>query len=170
MEEYAPVLWMVVLFGFLLLSSLSKVRKKAERAAKRFGEHLPKEAWPTWDPTEEEAPAPREPMMIGTEPEEATAPRSVRTEETNHPQRADAACPEEAANPEGEVVAISGYCTPHEQAARPHPQRSAFDRDRRPAATQADNAPEKDTEGIAEDFDLRRAIIYSEILKPKYDE
>ena len=33
-----------------------------------------------------------------------------------------------------------------------------------------DDAQEDATAEITEDFDLRRAVIYSEILKPKFDE
>ncbi|UWN62105.1 hypothetical protein [Alistipes onderdonkii] len=33
-----------------------------------------------------------------------------------------------------------------------------------------DDAQEDVSAEIAEDFDLRRAVIYSEILKPKFDE
>lgn len=173
MEEYAPVLWMVVLLGFLLLSSFSKLRKKAENAAKRFEEHLPREAWPTWDTTEERA-------QRTVEDEEGPAMEQWASTQEAIPAPCETPwqSPQAAEEPyaEGEeAAAISGFSAPRDRTARLHSQESASVRNERSgrssAAMQPDSASEADEKGTTEEeFDLRGAIIYSEILKPKFDE
>lgn len=143
MEDYTPLLWMLII-GVISLSSVSKVRKMAAKAAKHLEEHLPKEAWPTWDTSEEQADAQRSDRREG---EAAPSPFDPVVRQTEEFRQRDRHQPLQAA------------------------PASEMDAQRLTSSPQGEDTPENsETSGIAEEFDLRKAVIYSELLKPKFEE
>lgn len=117
--------------------------------------HAGSEAWPSWDPAAAPQPAPRKDAPVRQEVQPAVASAAT-------PTMAPSAGFEDAA-PEGgsgHTAHLSGRGNaPKDRlAAAEHPH-AAYD-----------DAQEDVSAEIAEDFDLRRAVIYSEILKPKFDE
>lgn len=143
MEEYTPLLWMLII-GVISLSSVSKVRKMVAKAAKQFEEHLPEEAWPTWDTSDGQADAHRDDRREG---EATPSPFEPVVRQTEEFRQRDRHQPLQAA-PASEMNA-----------------------QRLTGLPQAEEAPENsDISGIAEEFDLRKAVIYSELLKPKFEE
>lgn len=159
MEVFAPILWIVIVAVALVAKSSSKVRKTLEKAARSMETQGNGEAWPTWDT----APQPADPQ-----PAPPTFP--------------DPAGPQFPADPGsvGGENSLFGPVIRKTKAARkqlrttaaPSPAQSAPERQQlRPTVTQPAAKPvDEERSGLAEEFDLRRAIIYSEILKPKFDE
>lgn len=186
MKEYVPILWWGVILAGLALSSSRKVRKKTEKAMKRLDDHFPREAWPVWDIAEGEDASD---SAHSTASGEAVAPAGQYCAPTAYePQRpfvemSDTVgrqqTPQEAYEPlmrpetSGPQPAYESADAP-ERAGRHRPLEAApvvaMDAQRL-TGPQADRGADNcESEDIAEDFDLRRAVIYSEILKPKYDE
>lgn len=143
MEEYTPLLWMLII-GVISLSSASKVRKMAAKAAKHLEQRLPNEAWPTWDTSEERTDADRADHREG---EPTPSPFEPVVRQTEEFRQRDRHQPLQAAPASG------------------------MDAQRLTSSPQAEDTPENgETSGIAEEFDLRKAVIYSELLKPKFEE
>lgn len=143
MEELAPILWILIAAG-VLLSKSSKVRKAARKAAKEL-EEQGGEAWPSWD-------AEAQPAQRQGSPAAADAPAA----ESDHSVFGPVARQVTAAR----TTAVNRKKTKHAvQAPAPIRQPHSAQEPAEPAESPSD-----------EGFDLRRAIIYSEILKPKFDE
>ncbi|WP_032135831.1 hypothetical protein [Alistipes onderdonkii] len=148
MENFSTVLWIVVIAAAMIFNVVSQSRKQAKKQARQAGDrHAGSEAWPSWDPAAAPQPAPRKDAPVRQEVQ---------------PAMASAAGFEDAA-PEGG----SGH-TAH-LSGRGNAPKDRLTAAEHPHAAY-DDAQEDVSAEIAEDFDLRRAVIYSEILKPKFDE
>lgn len=148
MENFSTVLWIVVIAAAMKFNVVSQSRKQAKKQARQAGDrHAGSEAWPSWDPAAAPQPAPRKDAPIRQEVLPAMAP-SAGFE--------DAALAADS----GHTAPLSGRSDVQKgrMAAAEHPH------------TAYDDAQEDVSAEITEDFDLRRAVIYSEILKPKFDE
>lgn len=117
--------------------------------------HAGSEAWPSWDPAAGPQPDSREDTPVRQEVQPAVAPGAT-------PTMAPSAGFEDAAPAAG-----SGHTAP--LSGRSDVQKGRMTATEHPHAAY-DDAQEDATAEITEDFDLRRAVIYSEILKPKFDE
>lgn len=157
MENFSTVLWIVVIAAAMIFNVVSQSRKQAKKQARQAGDrHAGSEAWPSWDPAAgPPQPDSREDTPVRQEVQPAVAPRAT-------PTMAPSAGFEDAAPAAdfGHTVPLSGRggAQKGRMAAAEHPH-AAYD-----------DAQEDATAEITEDFDLRRAVIYSEILKPKFDE
>lgn len=156
MENFSTVLWIVVIAAAMIFNVVSQSRKQAKKQARQADDrHAGSEAWPSWDPAAGPQPDSREDTPVRQEVQPAVASAAT-------PTMAPSAGFEDAA-PEGgsgHTAHLSGRGNaPKDRlAAAEHPH-AAYD-----------DAQEDVSAEIAEDFDLRRAVIYSEILKPKFDE
>ena len=156
MENFSTVLWIVVIAAAMIFNVVSQSRKQAKKQARQADDrHAGSEALPSWDPAAAPQPAPRKDAPVRQEVQPAVASAAT-------PTMAPSAGFEDAA-PEGgsgHTAHLSGRGNaPKDRlAAAEHPH-AAYD-----------DAQEDVSAEIAEDFDLRRAVIYSEILKPKFDE
>lgn len=116
--------------------------------------HAGSEAWPSWDP--------------------AAGPQPDSREDT--PVRQEVQPPWRRGNPDDGAVCRIRRCGPGGGSGHTAPLTGRSDVQKgRMTATEHphaayDDAQEDATAEITEDFDLRRAVIYSEILKPKFDE
>lgn len=117
--------------------------------------HAGSEAWPSWDPAAGAATG----FKGGhSRPAGGAAGRGAGAT----PTMAPSAGFEDAAPAAG-----SGHTAP--LSGRSDVQKGRMTATEHPHAAY-DDAQEDATAEITEDFDLRRAVIYSEILKPKFDE
>lgn len=147
MENFSTVLWIVVIAAAMIFNVVSQSRKQAKKQARQAGDrHAGSEAWPSWDPAAAPQPAPRKDAPVRQEVQPAVASAATST-------MAPAAGSGHTAHLSGRGNAPKDRLT---AAEHPH---AAYD-----------DAQEDVSAEIAEDFDLRRAVIYSEILKPKFDE
>lgn len=184
MEDFAPLIWVLVIIGAATYGSFSQARKKAGENHKKHGHG---EAWPSWDmssaPEHESEDQSHEFDELQKEqiPESAPRAREIHREERqHHPSHGQytelgpktkayahefpttkVKYPTYAHTAETDVYAIeevhaanTGVHTASKQAP------DAF-------TETSDEAPEVHTD---EEFDVRKAVIYAEILKPKYDE
>lgn len=179
MEDFGSILWIIAIVGAMLFSANSKARKKAREAAKRAIRQLEEEgrrheAWPSWDTPEEPA------EYSGQEYPEAVSL------ETAEPEVPETETGKFARYTPAATVMESGFETAAREAASARKTEESRQGNRTPhtpgtacavsgtsaAAAPAPDAiaPEEFAAEIREDFDLRRAVIYSEILKPKFIE
>lgn len=155
MGDFASILWLLIIVGAMIFNVVSKSRK----ARGKDGNHAPHhgEAWPsvpTSPDTDSEIP-----MRPLFQPVTPAFPDECQSLEE---------IPEQEYVPEFTVqkAADSGHFQ-HQTINR---LKGAPETDEIAAHAVSDlSATESSTE-IAEEFDLRRAVIYSEILKPKFDE
>lgn len=155
MENFSTVLWIVVIAAAMIFNVVSQSRKQAKKQARQADDrHAGSEAWPSWDPAAAPKPAPRKdaPVRQAVQPAVASAATSTMAPSAGFEDAAPAAA--------GHPVHLSGRGNaPKDRlTAAEHPH-AAYD-----------DAQEDVSAEITEDFDLRRAVIYSEILKPKFDE
>ena len=150
MEDIGSVLWIVIIVGAMVFNVISQSRK-----ARGKGHHAPEhgEAWPssTMQPT---IPA-----------------RGMESEATVHPkpQSIELTFPDECQSleeiPEQEYTPESIAFKTTEMNYNEHSTTTSDEIDVH------SNAPsDKNNTAIVGEFDLRRAVIYSEILKPKFEE
>ncbi|MCM1150480.1 MAG: hypothetical protein NC209_00135 [Alistipes sp.] len=150
MEELTSILGLVVAAGILLAKSA--IRTKAAKAAKKHDVGSSDEAWPAWNP--EPASASRKQSQKNDRPEPA------REKSVFQPvvQKATAARRDNDRSRKRKQPAASA------QAARVQPAADATE-----TAHTSKNVLHGKTGGT-EGFDLRQAVIASEILRPKFDE
>ena len=142
MENFSTVLWIVVIAAAMIFNVVSQSRKQAKKQARQAGDrHAGSEAWPSWDPAAGPQPDSREDTPVRQEVQPAVAPGATPT--------------------------MAGHTAP--LSGRSDVQKGRMTATEHPHAAY-DDAQEDATAEITEDFDLRRAVIYSEILKPKFDE
>lgn len=153
MENFSTVLWIVVIAAAMIFNVVSQSRKQAKKQA--GDRHAGSEAWPSWDPAAGPQPDSREDTPVRQEVQPAVAPAAT-------PTMAPSAGFEDAAPAAG-----SGHTAP--LSGRSDVQKGRMAAAEHPHAAY-DDAQEDVSAEITEDFDLRRAVIYSEILKPKFDE
>lgn len=163
MEDYGSILWLLLAVGAFIYSSGSKTRKKAQEAAKRVLKELEEnanrqEAWPSWD-------VPQNPAKHA---ESVEIPEAVSLESID-PEIPEAAIETFTGYVPSATIMQSGFESPrkagsHEPVLRADTAKTVAST---PAAATSDPIGELKHE-IKEHFDLRRAVIYSEILKPKF--
>lgn len=153
MEDFAPILWILLFVGISAYSAISQTRKQT---GKTGGKPHTQEAWPSWDPVS----APAKP----THPHET----DFNTPESQYAELSEAPRP-------GFGQAISGvadYMSDQMQAQESIPLTTT--RSSLTSEAQAIGSTETHENNLAaeisDNFDLRRAVVYSEILKPKFDE
>ena len=155
MEDFASVIWIVIIVGAMIFNVVSQSRK-----ARGKGGHAPQhgEAWPSSAPQTPES-APRPALRPELQPVTPAFPDECQSLEE---------IPAEEYAPE--------HTTP-KAAGRGHLRHQTVNRlmddsgnDEIAAHSLTNNAPDAATTSQTEEFNLRQAIIYSEILKPKFEE
>ena len=156
MDDFATVIWVVIIAGAMIFNVVSQSRKARGKGARTPGHE---EAWPSQAHPESEPdpmPAPRPapwPVVAPVFPDECQSLEEIPAEEY---------APE--------------HTTP-KAAGRGHLRHQTVNRlmddsgnDEIAAHSLTNNAPDAATTSQTEEFNLRQAIIYSEILKPKFEE
>ena len=194
MEDFGSIIWLLVAVGALVFSSNSKARKRAREVAKRAkelqGEVTGREAWPSWD-TPPQSVADKATGRPTPWPVAPAAPaRKSRTPETARTTDAAHTSPRQDAGKATEPAPATPAAAPgRKQTGRPMTEGELMSKKRQLLASIAARhngvgnvvqsvkeahengtiAPDLATE-IREEFDLRRAVLYSEIMKPKFEE
>ena len=155
MDDFATVIWVVIIAGAMIFNVVSQSRKARGKGARTPGHE---EAWPSQAHPESEP----DPM-----PAPLPAPWPVAPVFQDECQSLEEIPAEEYA-PE--------HTTP-KAAGRGHLRHQTVNRlmddsgnDEIAAHSLTNNAPDAATTSQTEEFNLRQAIIYSEILKPKFEE
>ena len=155
MDDFATVIWVVIIAGAMIFNVVSQSRKARGKGARTPGH---KEAWPSQaHPATEQDPMP--------------APRPA-------PWPVAPVFPDECQSLE--EIPAEEYAPEHttpKAAGRGHLRHQTVNRlmvdsgnDEIAAHSLTNNAPDAATTSQTEEFNLRQAIIYSEILKPKFEE
>ena len=151
MDDFATVIWVVIIAGAMIFNVVSQSRKARGKGARTPGheEAWPSQAHPAPMPAPRPAPWPVAPVF----PDECQSLEEIPAEEY---------APE--------------HTTP-KAAGRGHLRHQTVNRlmddsgnDEIAAHSLTNNAPDAATTSQTEEFNLRQAIIYSEILKPKFEE
>ena len=155
MDDFATVIWVVIIAGAMIFNVVSQSRKARGKGARTPGHE---EAWPSQSHPESEpapmpAPRPAPWPVAPVFPDECQSLKEIPAEEY---------APE--------------HTTP-KAAGRGHLRHQTVNRlmddsgnDEIAAHSLTNNAPDAATTSQTEEFNLRQAIIYSEILKPKFEE
>lgn len=183
MEDFGSIIWLLVAVGALVFSSNSKARKRAREVAKRAkelqGEVTGREAWPSWDtPPQPDADETTGRATSWPVVPAAPARKSRTTASASEPRHGAATAPAAASSSnrpayDGRQGAAATEKSHRKAAGKPQTSRQNGVGDvvqsLRAAHANGTIAPDLATE-IREEFDLRRAVLYSEIMKPKYEE
>ena len=155
MDDFATVIWVVIIAGAMIFNVVSQSRKARGKGARTPGHE---EAWPSQAHPE-------------SEPDPMPAPRPA-------PWPVAPVCPDECQSLE--EIPAEEYAPEHttpKAAGRGHLRHQTVNRlmddsgnDEIAAHSLTNNAPDAATTSQTEEFNLRQAIIYSEILKPKFEE
>ena len=155
MDDFATVIWVVIIAGAMIFNVVSQSRKARGKGARTPGheEAWPSQAHPESEPAPMPAPRPAPWPVAPVFPDECQSLEEIPAEEY---------APE--------------HTTP-KAAGRGHLRHQTVDRlmddsgnDEIAAHSLTNNAPDAATTSQTEEFNLRQAIIYSEILKPKFEE
>lgn len=155
MDDFATVIWVVIIAGAMILNVVSQSRKARGKGARTPGheEAWPSQAHPESEPAPMPAPRPAPWPVAPVFPDECQSLEEIPAEEY---------APE--------------HTTP-KAAGRGHLRHQTVNRlmddsgnDEIAAHSLTNNAPDAATTSQTEEFNLRQAIIYSEILKPKFEE
>lgn len=178
MEDYAPILWLLFIVVSMGFSALSKARKRAARRADETEEGQERNAG-QGHPTVPRYPTPGSGLPEGFPlPQQrsrrpATSPstggaKSI-TPQTSAQQAAASRSqtPATASPQHGLQHAGESLQRRHSNISAAQPQVMAVMREKEPV--RLPETEEKANEIVAE-FDLRKAVIYAEILKPKFEE
>lgn len=183
MEDYAPILWLLFIVVSMGFSALSKARKRAARRADETEEGQERNAG-QGHPTVPRYPTPGSGLPEGFPlPQQrsrrpATSPSTGGAKSTTQQTAAQRATAQQAAASRSQMPATAssqhGLQHAGESLQRRHssvsaaqPQVMAAMREKEPV--QPPKTEETANEIVAE-FDLRKAVIYAEILKPKFEE
>ena len=183
MEDFGSIIWLLVAVGALVFSSNSKARKRAREVAKRAkelqGEVTGREAWPSWDtPPQPDADETTGRATSWPVAPAAPARKSRTTASASEPRHGAATAPAAASSSnrpayDGRQGAAATEKSHRKAAGKPQTSRQNGVGDvvqsLRAAHANGTIAPDLATE-IREEFDLRRAVLYSEIMKPKFEE
>lgn len=153
MEDFGEIVWTVVIIGFIVYSMVAQQRKKGGKGA---GNPAHGEAWPAWEPAPE------------------TRRQAESREQQSHPATFGEADDEEQSARENRrkgaidhpTQALGGRLTEHPYGSEKSPRQGTS----QDAAIKRQNPQAEAEDDPAVDFDLRKAVIYSEILKPKFEE
>ena len=155
MDDFATVIWVVIIAGAMIFNAVSQSRKARGKGARTPGheEAWPSQAHPESEPDPMPAPRPTPWPVAPVFPDECQSLEEIPAEEY---------APE--------------HTTP-KAAGRGHLRHQTVNRlmddsgnDEIAAHSLTNNAPDAATTSQTEEFNLRQAIIYSEILKPKFEE
>ena len=155
MDDFATVIWVVIIAGAMIFNVVSQSRKARGKGARTPGheEAWPSQAHPESEPDPMPAPRPAPWPVAPVYPDECQSLEEIPAEEY---------APE--------------HTTP-KAAGRGHLRHQTVNRlmddsgnDEIAAHSLTNNAPDAATTSQTEEFNLRQAIIYSEILKPKFEE
>lgn len=155
MDDFATVIWVVIIAGAMIFNVVSQSRKARGKGARTSGheEAWPSQAHPESEPDPMPAPRPAPWPVAPVFPDECQSLEEIPAEEY---------APE--------------HTTP-KAAGRGHLRHQTVNRlmddsgnDEIAAHSLTNNAPDAATTSQTEEFNLRQAIIYSEILKPKFEE
>ena len=155
MDDFATVIWVVIIAGAMIFNVVSQSRKARGKGARTPGheEAWPSQAHPASEPDPMPAPRPTPWPVAPVFPDECQSLEEIPAEEY---------APE--------------HTTP-KAAGRGHLRHQTVNRlmddsgnDEIAAHSLTNNAPDAATTSQTEEFNLRQAIIYSEILKPKFEE
>lgn len=155
MDDFATVIWVVIIAGAMIFNVVSQSRKARGKGARTPGheEAWPSQAHPESEPDPMPAPRPAPWPVAPVFPDECQSLEEIPAEEY---------APE--------------HTTP-KAAGRGHLRQQTVNRlmddsgnDEIAAHSLTNNAPDAATTSQTEEFNLRQAIIYSEILKPKFEE
>ena len=155
MDDFATVIWVVIIAGAMIFNVVSQSRKARGKGARTPGheEAWPSQAHPESEPDPMPAPRPAPWPVAPVFPDECQSLEEIPAEEY---------APE--------------HTTP-KAAGRGHLRHQTVNRlmddsgnDEIAAHSLTNNAPDAATTSQTEEFNLRQAIIYSEILKPKLEE
>lgn len=183
MEDYAPILWLLFIVVSMGFSALSKARKRAARRAEEVEEGQERNSG-QGHPTVPRYPTPGSGLPEGFPlPQQrsrrpATSPSTGGAKSTTQQTAAQRATAQQAAASRSQTAATAssqhGVQHAGESLQRRHsnisaaqPQVMAVMREKEPV--QPPKTEETANEIVAE-FDLRKAVIYAEILKPKFEE
>lgn len=152
MEDFGSILWLLIIVGAMIFNFVSKSRKARGKGDHHTPHH--DEAWPSAPDADAEIP-----MRPLFQPVTPAFPDECQSLEE---------IPEQEYVPEFTVQkAADGGHFQHQTANRLHAQAGT---DEIAARAVTDEIGMESSTEIAEEFDLRRAVIYSEILKPKFGE
>ena len=185
MEDFGSIVWVLVVAGILASNLFSKSRKAREKESPHTGE-----AWPSM----EEAPrqkgiqdtigTPRPEMQESTPPVSrqpagwpeipgfpgipaASGRRKTTTPATQPRKEASGTDFQHASTPDDPTYRRAEQCETEAEKA----QTAKTAKTAKTAATVTASPTEHPEEGIpGGKFDLRQAVIYAEILKPKFEE
>ena len=155
MDDFATVIWVVIIAGAMIFNVVSQSRKARGKGARTPGheEAWPSQAHPESEPAPMPAPRPAPWPVAPVFPDECQSLEEIPAEEY---------APE--------------HTTP-KAAGRGHLRHQTVNRlmddsgnDEIAAHSLTNNAPDAATTSQTEEFNLRQAIINSEILKPKFEE
>ena len=155
MDDFATVIWVVIIAGAMIFNVVSQSRKARGKGARTPGheEAWPSQAHPESEPAPMPAPRPAPWPVAPVFPDECQSLEEIPAEEY---------APE--------------HTTP-KAAGRGHLRHQTVNRlmddsgnDEIAAHSLTNNSPYSATTSQTEEFNLRQAIIYSEILKPKFEE
>lgn len=155
MDDFTTVIWVVIIAGAMIFNVVSQSRKARGKGARTPGheEAWPSQAHPESEPAPMPAPRPAPWPVAPVFPDECQSLKEIPAEEY---------APE--------------HTTP-KAAGRGHLRHQTVNRlmddsgnDEIAAHSLTNNAPDAATTSQTEEFNLRQAIIYSEILKPKFEE
>ena len=155
MDDFATVIWVVIIAGAMIFNVVSQSRKARGKGARTPGheEAWPSQAHPESEPAPMPAPRPAPWPVAPVFPDECQSLKEIPAEEY---------APE--------------HTTP-KAAGRGHLRHQTVNRlmddsgnDEIAAHSLTNNAPDAATTSQTEEFNLRQAIIYSEILKPKFED
>ena len=155
MDDFATVIWVVIIAGAMIFNVVSQSRKARGIGARTPGheEAWPSQAHPESEPDPMPAPRPAPWPVAPVFPVECQSLEEIPAEE-NAPE----------------------HTTP-KAAGRGHLRHQTVNRlmddsgnDEIAAHSLTNNAPDAATTSQTEEFNLRQAIIYSDILKPKFEE
>ena len=155
MDDFTTVIWVVIIAGAMIFNVVSQSRKARGKGARTPGheEAWPSQAHPESEPAPMPAPRPAPWPVAPVFPDECQSLKEIPAEEY---------APE--------------HTTP-KAAGRGHLRHQTVNRlmvdsgnDEIAAHSVTNNAPDAATTSQTEEFNLRQAIIYSEILKPKFEE
>lgn len=147
MEDFASVIWVVIIVGAMIFNVVSQSRKARGKNAKQAPHG---EAWPS-SPMPSATPVRPEPVAPAF-PDECQSLEEIPAQEYE---------PEYTTLKTAETGALRHQTTDRLETA---PERDEI------AAHAITDAPEEGASSIAGEFDLQQAVIYSEILKPRFDD
>ena len=156
MEDFGPIFWVAVTLAAMIYGSVSKAKKAAKKGS-TAPQSTPAEAWPTAS-----APIPqrqeRQITPVTTSQQEQYSGDEYQTAQIRRQIEHRPASSIQVPHP---ASAMSARTPKQPRKSTEHPTETSASLDKGQTEPQTP---------FYEDFDLRKAVIASEILKPKFDE